>query len=68
MLARFAILGPHIGVVSDWGSKLRDIVAGLELDRYLDFVLASGAVGIAKPKPAFFRLALEAETLGRMRR
>lgn len=49
----------RIGIVSDWGSNLREIVAGLGLDRYLDFVLASGAVGIAKPNPAFFRVAAE---------
>ncbi|HET7686191.1 MAG TPA: HAD-IA family hydrolase [Candidatus Limnocylindria bacterium] len=49
----------RIGVVSDWGSNLRDILAGLELDRYLDFVLASGAVGLAKPNPAFFGVALD---------
>ena len=43
-----------IGIVSDWGSNLRGIVAELELDRYFDFVLPSGAVGVAKPNPAFF--------------
>jgi len=49
----------RIGIVSDWGSNLRSIVVDLELDRYFDFVLPSGAVGVAKPNPAFFRLALE---------
>jgi FMN phosphatase YigB (HAD superfamily) len=48
-----------IGVVSDWGSNLRGILAELDLDRYLDFVLPSGAVGLAKPNPAFFRVALD---------
>jgi putative hydrolase of the HAD superfamily len=51
--------GVTIGIVSDWGSNLRAIVAELELDRYLDFVLPSGAVGVAKPNPAFYRLALD---------
>ncbi|HEX2195165.1 MAG TPA: HAD-IA family hydrolase [Candidatus Limnocylindria bacterium] len=46
-------------VISDWGSNLEAIVAGLGLDRYLDFTLASGAVGFAKPDPALFRVALE---------
>lgn len=49
----------RIGVVSDWGSNLRGILAELGLDRQLDFVLPSGAVGVAKPNPAFFRLALD---------
>ena len=50
---------PVIGVVSDWGSSLEKILADLGLAPYLDFVLASGAAGHAKPDPAFFRLALE---------
>ena len=50
--------GVAIGIVSDWGSNLRSIVSELDLDRYLDFVLPSGAVGVAKPNPAFYRLAL----------
>src|SRR5688500_7347020 len=55
-----AIDGVTIGIVSDWGSNLRAIVAQPDLDRLLDFVLPSGAVGVAKPNPAFFRLALDA--------
>jgi putative hydrolase of the HAD superfamily len=49
--------GSAICVISDWGSNLEGILASLGLDRYLDFVLASGAAGLAKPDPAFFRLA-----------
>lgn len=49
----------RIGVVSDWGSNLGEIIAALRLDRYLDFVLPSGSVGVAKPDPAFYRIALE---------
>lgn len=49
----------RIGVISDWGSNLGGILDGLGLGRYLDFVLASGAVGMAKPDPALFGLALE---------
>lgn len=54
-----AIAGLRIGVISDWGSNLVGILAGLGLDGYLDFVLASGVEGLAKPDPAFFRLALD---------
>ena len=60
MLEAVRQLGVRIGVVSDWGSNLREILAQLELDRYLDFVLPSGAVGASKPSPAFYRMALEA--------
>ena len=60
MLAAVKALGTvTIGIVSDWGSNLRPIVAELGLDRYLDFVLPSGAVGVAKPNPAFFAMALD---------
>jgi putative hydrolase of the HAD superfamily len=59
MLAAVRELGVRIGIVSDWGSNLRGIVSELGLDRYLDFVLPSGAAGVAKPNPAFYRLALD---------
>lgn len=48
----------RIGVISDWGSNLVGILEALGLDRYLDFVLASGSVGVAKPDPALYRIAL----------
>ena len=60
MLRAVREMGVRIGVVSDWGSNLRGILRELQLDRYFDFVLPSGAVGVAKPNPAFYRLALEA--------
>ena len=50
-------LGMGLGIVSDWGSNLLPIVEGLGLGAELDFVIASGAVGLSKPDPAFFRLA-----------
>lgn len=49
--------GLRLGVLSDWGSNLLPILDGVGLGAELDFVLASGAVGLAKPDPAFFRLA-----------
>ena len=60
MLAAVRDMGDvRIGIVSDWGSNLRGILAELDLDGYLDFVLPSGAVGVSKPNPAFYRLALD---------
>ncbi len=56
--------GVRIGVISDWGSNLEGILAELGLDRYVDFVLASGAIGLAKPDPALFRLAAERAAVG----
>jgi haloacid dehalogenase superfamily, subfamily IA, variant 3 with third motif having DD or ED/haloacid dehalogenase superfamily, subfamily IA, variant 1 with third motif having Dx(3-4)D or Dx(3-4)E len=56
-LAELRAAGLHLGIISDWGSNLLPIVEGLGLQRELDFVLASGAEGVSKPDPAFFRLA-----------
>lgn len=58
-LAELRERGAQIGVISDWGSNLEGILEGLGLGRYLDFVLASGAVGLAKPDPEIFRMALQ---------
>jgi putative hydrolase of the HAD superfamily len=54
-----AMNGLRIGVISDWGSNLTEVLRGVGLEPYLDFVLASGGVGVAKPNPALFRLALD---------
>jgi putative hydrolase of the HAD superfamily len=50
---------PHVGIISDWGSSLGATIRALGLNEWIDFVLASGAVNLAKPGPEFFRLACE---------
>ena len=52
--------GSIIGVVSDWSSGLPHIFDLLGLNLYLSFVLASGAAGVAKPDPRFYRMAAQA--------
>ena len=49
--------GLRLGIVSDWGSNLLPIIERLGLATELDFVLASGAVGLSKREPALYRLA-----------
>jgi putative hydrolase of the HAD superfamily len=56
-VAELHAAGVKLGIVSDWGSNLLPIVEGLGLAGEMDFVLASGSVGLSKPDPAFFRLA-----------
>jgi putative hydrolase of the HAD superfamily len=51
------VAGVRLGILSDWGSNLLPIVEELGLAAELDFVIASAAVGLSKPDPAFFRLA-----------
>jgi HAD superfamily hydrolase (TIGR01509 family) len=59
MLRAVREMGVPIGIISDWGSNLRDIATEVGLDRYVEFILPSGAVGVAKPNPSFFAMALE---------
>jgi len=46
------------GVISDWGTDLVPILHAHDVTKYLDFVVASAAVGTAKPHPDIFRYAL----------
>lgn len=57
MLARSAAL--TTGVISNSNGAIRSILDGLGLTRHLDFVLDSYEVGMEKPDPRIFRLALE---------
>jgi REG-2-like HAD superfamily hydrolase len=51
------------GVVSDWGTDLVPLLHAHELTRFLDFVVASAAVGTGKPHPDIFRHALDRSAL-----
>ncbi len=46
------------GVVSDWGTDLVPLLHAHDVTRHLDFVVASAAMGAAKPHPDIFRFAL----------
>ena len=46
------------GIISDWGTDLAPILHAHEITEHLDFVIASAAVGAAKPHPDIFRYAL----------
>jgi HAD superfamily hydrolase (TIGR01549 family) len=50
--------GVRMGVVSDWGHGLEAILLELELGRYFDFLVVSSRVGVAKPDPRVFAMAL----------
>ena len=58
-LARARAAGVRAAVVSNSNGTVRTILEGLGLTRGLDFVIDSGEVGVEKPDPAIFRLALE---------
>ncbi|MFQ5829290.1 MAG: HAD family hydrolase [Candidatus Methylomirabilia bacterium] len=60
VLRRLRSAGVAAGVVSNSNGSVRGVLEALGLARYLDFVLDSAVVGVEKPDPRIFRLALEA--------
>jgi putative hydrolase of the HAD superfamily len=58
-LVMLAEHGIRAAVISNSNGSIRSILDGLGLAQYLDFVLDSAEVGVEKPDPRIFRLALE---------
>jgi putative hydrolase of the HAD superfamily len=53
-------LGYRLAIVSNFDSRLFDLLANLDIDTYFERVVLSWHVGVAKPNPVLFRRALEA--------
>jgi beta-phosphoglucomutase len=53
-------LGLQLGVLSNFGVHLRDVLASFGLLSFFSFVLVSAEVGLAKPDPRIFDLVVEA--------
>ncbi len=51
--------GYHVGVVSNWDSRLISICEGLGVDEHVDFILPSAVAGYRKPSSKIFEQALE---------
>lgn len=51
--------GVPVAVVSDWGHGLEAILLDLALGHHIQAIVVSSRVGIAKPEPALFAMALE---------
>lgn len=49
----------RLAVLSNWDWDLPDLLAGLGLTAYFDYVIVSARVGCAKPNPLIFRQALQ---------
>ncbi len=58
-LARLRTGGLAIGCVSNSDGTVAELLEGVGLADLLDFVVDSGVVGVEKPDPAIFRIALE---------
>jgi putative hydrolase of the HAD superfamily len=51
--------GMRMALVSNWDARLAKLCFDLGLDRYLDSVISSASVGLVKPDPYIFEVALE---------
>lgn len=58
-LQRLRHQGVRLGIVSNFPSHLEQILRQHGIDRYFDFVVVSSLVGLEKPDPAIFELAIE---------
>jgi putative hydrolase of the HAD superfamily len=52
--------GPRLAVLSNFDSRLEDLIRAFGLNRYFDAIHYSTRMGAAKPDPAIFRAALRA--------
>jgi HAD superfamily hydrolase (TIGR01509 family) len=50
--------GLLVGALSNFGTHLRAVLSQLDLSEYFDFVIGSAEVGLAKPDPRIFDLAV----------
>jgi len=57
-LERLRAAGYRLGIISNWNENLPKELSRLGLDRYFDFVVVSSLVGVAKPSPEIFHIAL----------
>ena len=56
--------GRRLGVISNFDSRLYDLLRAFRLDRYFDAVHLSSREGAAKPDPAIFHAALAKNAVG----
>jgi len=59
VLASLKAAGYTVGILSDWASSLSSVLEAVGLRAHADFLVVSAVDRVAKPQPAFFRLALE---------
>ena len=56
--------GLHLGVISNWDSRLPSLLDQLNISKYFETVVVSALVGYEKPHPAIFEIALQQSGLG----
>lgn len=60
VLGSLKAAGYRLGVISNFDSRLDEVLEALALRRYLDAVTASSPVGAAKPDPEIYEMTLSA--------
>lgn len=50
--------GYRLGLISNWDARLAKLCFDMGLDRYLDSVISSASIGLIKPDPHIFEVAL----------
>lgn len=60
-------LGLRLGILSNFGSHLREVLQRFGLLSFFDFVLVSAEVGLAKPDPRIFDLVVDEASVPRQR-
>jgi putative hydrolase of the HAD superfamily len=59
ILERLKERGVPLGIVSNYGTHLLDLLPRLKIAGYFDFIIVSALVGAAKPHPKIFEMAIE---------
>jgi HAD superfamily hydrolase (TIGR01549 family) len=59
ILERLKRRGVPMGIISNYGTHLLDLLPKLEIFDYFDFIIVSAIVGVAKPHPRIFEIAVE---------
>ncbi|RJQ54940.1 MAG: HAD family hydrolase [Actinobacteria bacterium] len=58
-LERLHAAGLVLGMISNWDSRLPDLCHGLGISCHFDFVISSANLGVHKPDPRIFEVALQ---------
>lgn len=59
VLDRLKVKGRHIGIISNFDSRIHEVCLALKISPYLDSVTISSQTGWAKPSPEIFSRALK---------
>ncbi|MCI0529773.1 MAG: HAD-IA family hydrolase, partial [Nitrospira sp.] len=59
ILALLKARGVPMGIISNYGTHLLDLLPKLGIFDYFNFIIVSAIVGVAKPHPRIFEMAIE---------